>query len=185
MAPTEVHMEAVNGIMMWVSGEILGAVEFAISVKSGAGDHSGVAPADLSNVKLAAGNLCRIPMGFVPTRPGWRGRRNNHPGNGQFRADRAARPGTRAQSPWCLSRRRFSFYGNFCNCRQERSILWFWRISTRCYHTWETDTDMTDGGLVCESSTSGKRGPTELQDCVQQSVNGACACTEPCEPCGQ
>lgn len=31
MAPTELHKEAVNGIMMWVSGVILGAVEFAIA----------------------------------------------------------------------------------------------------------------------------------------------------------
>jgi hypothetical protein len=31
MAPTEVHKEAVNGIMMWVSAEILGAVEFAMT----------------------------------------------------------------------------------------------------------------------------------------------------------
>lgn len=30
-APTELHREAVNGIMMWLSRETLGAVEFAIS----------------------------------------------------------------------------------------------------------------------------------------------------------
>lgn len=34
---------------------------------------------------------------------------------------------------------------------------------------------------MCESSASGEEGPTELQDCVQQAVNGACACTEPRE----
>lgn len=30
-APTELHKEAVNGIMMWVSRDTLGAVEFAIT----------------------------------------------------------------------------------------------------------------------------------------------------------
>lgn len=56
-APRELHREAVNGIMMWVSRDTLGAVEFAITGR-GAGDHSGVAPADLSNVKLGAGSIC-------------------------------------------------------------------------------------------------------------------------------
>lgn len=57
MAPTELQKEAVNGIMMWVSGEILGAVEFSMTDR-GAGNHSGVAPADLSNVKLEAVAIC-------------------------------------------------------------------------------------------------------------------------------
>lgn len=54
-APTELHKEPVNGIMMWVS-EALGAVEFAITGRGA--DHSGVAPADLSNVRLEAGAIC-------------------------------------------------------------------------------------------------------------------------------
>lgn len=55
-APTELHKEAVNGIMMWLSREALGAVEFAITGRGA--DHSGVAPADLSNVRLEAGADC-------------------------------------------------------------------------------------------------------------------------------
>lgn len=57
-APKELHKEAVNGIMMWVSRDKLGAVEFTITGKRGAGDLSGVAPADLSNVKLEAAAIC-------------------------------------------------------------------------------------------------------------------------------
>ena len=34
-APTELHKGAVNGIMMWLSRETLGAVEFAIIVVEG------------------------------------------------------------------------------------------------------------------------------------------------------
>lgn len=100
-------------------------------------------------------------MGFVPTRPGWRGRRKNHPGNGQFRADRAAWPGIRAQSPWCLSRRRFSFYGNFVIADKNARSCGSGGSRRGATTPEETGTDMTDGGLVCESSTSGKRGPTE------------------------
>lgn len=43
---------------MWVSRETLGAVEFAITGRFVLGGHSGVAPADLSNVKLGAGAIC-------------------------------------------------------------------------------------------------------------------------------
>lgn len=134
-APTELQKEAVNGIMMCVSRDTLGAVEFAITGGRCWWSQRGCSSRSFERKAGNRGVMCWIPMGFVPTRPGRRGRRNNHPGNGQFRVDRAVWPGTCAQGPCCLSRRRFSFYGNFVIADKNAQYCGSLRVSMRCYHT--------------------------------------------------